>query len=52
MEKCDYDLEKEIKNLYQKQEWYKEEEIMDIIKQLLNGLYILNENSIVHRDIK
>ncbi|CAD8154772.1 unnamed protein product [Paramecium octaurelia] len=52
MEKCDSDLEKEIKARYQQQRRYSEQEAIEIMKQLFNGYRVLYQSQVIHRDIK
>ncbi|CAD8091622.1 unnamed protein product [Paramecium sonneborni] len=52
MERCDSDLEKEIKSRIAQQRWYTEVEVVSIMKQLFNGYKILYQSQIIHRDIK
>ncbi|CAK76416.1 unnamed protein product (macronuclear) [Paramecium tetraurelia] len=51
MEKCDSDLEKEIKSRGQ-QRRYTEQEAIEIMKQLFNGYRVLYQSQVIHRDIK
>lgn len=50
MEKCESDLDKEIKGRQIKR--FPEAESVEIMKQLFNGYKILYQSLIVHRDIK
>ena len=49
MELCDSDLEKEFKN---HPEGFKIEEIKDLLSQLNNAFKKLNDNRLIHRDLK
>ena len=49
MELCDSDLMKELNN---RKEGFSAEEIKDIMSQLNNAFRKLNENNIIHRDLK
>jgi serine/threonine protein kinase len=46
------DWEKEIKSYKTKKILYKEQELIDILKQLISSLSFLQKNNISHRDIK
>ena len=46
------DWEKEIKSYKTKKIYYKEQELIDILKQLISSLCFLQKNNISHRDIK
>ncbi|CAD8079330.1 unnamed protein product [Paramecium sonneborni] len=52
MEKCESDLEKEIKQRLMQQRRYSEQEALEIMRQLFNGYKVLYQSSVIHRDIK
>ncbi|CAD8203625.1 unnamed protein product [Paramecium octaurelia] len=52
MERCDMDLEQEFQLLKSRKKWYTEQDCLDILTQVINGIRILYNKNIVHRDIK
>ncbi len=52
MELAKSDWDKEIKHRASIKNYYSEEELINIIRQLVNALNYLQENNIAHRDIK
>jgi len=52
MELATNDWNKEIKRRMLAKKYYKENEIVEILKQILKGFLFLQENDIAHRDIK
>ncbi|CAD8055934.1 unnamed protein product [Paramecium primaurelia] len=52
MEKCESDLEKEIKARLQQSLRYTEQEAFEIMRQLFNGYRVLYQSQVIHRDIK
>ena len=52
MERAQTDWNKEIKRRKLAKKYYKESEIISILKQLSRGLLFLQKNNIAHRDIK
>ena len=52
MERAQFDWNIEIKRRKLAKKYYKEKEIISILKQLSHGLFFLQKNKIAHRDIK
>ncbi|CAD8202522.1 unnamed protein product [Paramecium octaurelia] len=52
MELCDCDLSSLFMHFKQSNEWFKREDQIQMIRQILKGAQLLKENNIVHRDIK
>ena len=52
MDLAEKDWEVEINERRKRRQYYKEEEIISILKQLSNALYFLQKKSIAHRDVK
>ena len=52
MELAKSDWDKEIKKRTLAKKYYKENEIINLLKQIVNGLLFLQNKNIVHRDIK
>ena len=52
MDLAEKDWEVEINERRKRKQYYKEEEIISILKQLSNALYFLQKKSIAHRDVK
>ena len=52
MEKAETDWNTEIENRIKSQNFYKESELMNILKQLASCFYYLQIKNIAHRDIK
>jgi serine/threonine protein kinase len=53
MERCDpIDLEREINQHDHLNTWFTEKQIVNIMKQLINGCKALNDCGIIHRDLK
>jgi len=52
MDLADKDWEVEITQRLKRKKYYKEEELISILKQLSNALFFLQTKSIAHRDIK
>ena len=52
MERAKNDWSEEIKNRARAKKYYKENEIISILKQISSGLYYLKKNNVAHRDIK
>ena len=52
MERAKNDWSEEIKNRARAKKFYKESEIISILKQVNSGLYYLQKNNVAHRDIK
>jgi translation initiation factor 2-alpha kinase 4 len=52
MERAQIDWNIEVKHRKLAKKYYKETEIISILKQLSQGLYFLQKNKIAHRDIK
>ncbi|CAK60050.1 unnamed protein product (macronuclear) [Paramecium tetraurelia] len=52
MERCDMDLEQEFKLLKSKNKWYTEQDCLNIVTQIMNGIRVLYNKNIIHRDIK
>ena len=52
MERAKNDWSQEIKNRARAKKYYKENEIISILKQISSGLYFLKKNNVAHRDIK
>ena len=52
MELANSDWNKEIKKRFLAKKYYKEKEIINILKQIIKGFLFLQDKNIVHRDIK
>jgi len=52
MERAQNDWSEEIKNRARAKKYYKESEIISILKQINSGLFYLQKNNLAHRDIK
>ena len=52
MERAKNDWSEEIKNRARAKKYYKESEIISILKQINSGLFYLKKNNVAHRDIK
>ncbi|CAD8108313.1 unnamed protein product [Paramecium primaurelia] len=52
MEKCDEDLQIEFDKMNESNEWYTEEQVLDLIQQIITGQHQLHYQKIIHQDIK
>ncbi|CAD8108087.1 unnamed protein product [Paramecium primaurelia] len=52
MEKCDEDLQIEFDKMNENNEWYTEEQVLDLIQQIITGQHQLHYLKIIHSDIK
>ncbi|CAD8207255.1 unnamed protein product [Paramecium pentaurelia] len=52
MEKCDEDLQIEFDKMNENNEWYTEEQVLDLIQKIITGQHQLHYLKIIHQDIK